>query len=246
MGLFKWLTGSGTSKASPHDPLLMVVTGKIYSWDGRRVELRGGSGVVNCLAQWRGAVYGGELGTISNYASGLDLNHPVPVAERGSVRALCLHDETLYDGSTVDKRFEIRKALVGDLVSERPGPISSLASHASTLFDGGEYGVYETLTSRQISDAPCDGLCSLDGRLYMASGRSIREADSGQVVGRGSGRLTALCSYSGRLVHSDFGGGIYDTLGGHLIVSYDAIDKVRGRQSKTQAASCLFQAHGLV
>jgi len=246
MELLKWLKGSpAVSSESRPTLLLIVVSGKIYSWDGRQVELRGGSGVVHCVAQYKGAVFGGEIGSISNYASGINLNHPTPIAERGSVTALCLHDKTLYDASAEGGRFEIKRALIGDLICVRPRPIIALVSHNGVLYDGGLYGVFETATSREISDMPCDAMCSHNGQLYVALDRNIFDVELDEPVYQASARVTALCSYRDRLLHADFGGGIWDSMDQRLIVSYEAIDKVRGRKSKTQAASCLLQSRGL-
>jgi len=248
MGFFRsLLSRKGVSASTCHDPLLIVVSGKIYSWDGRRVELRGGSGVVHCLVQYRGAIFGGELGGIANYASGLDLNSPLTVRERDSTTALCVHDGNLFDASRKDNNhWEIRNTMTDELVGERSHPVLALASHAGTLYDGGGYGVHETKTSRKASDLVCDAMCSHNDRLYIASVTTIRDLNTGEPVGRAQGdEVTALCSFEGQLIHADLGLGIWETLSQRPIVSYDTIDKVRRRKSKTMAAACIVQAHGL-
>jgi len=232
MNLFNLITRKQQGK----DILLMVVVGKIYFWDGRKVRKAGGSGYANSIAEHNGEIFEGSIGGIRKFSSVHDEYIGELIREKDSVLALCSHDGFLYDaigGSPDDVRYEIHETLTDKLVATRENSIRALVSHNGKLYDGGWYGVYETFANTKISDRFCETLCSHDGILYDAGMvLGVYNTFTGELVAERTmpaHNIHALCSHNGMLLDAAEGRreGIRDTLNDRIVLTYDKFRKAR-------------------
>src|SRR3989337_1977870 len=119
------------------------------------------------------------------------------VASReNSVRALCSHNGTLYDGGGYNKIFN---TLSNEEVASRTSLVLTLCSHNGILYDGGFYNkIFNTLSSKEVASRTdwVYALCSHNGILYDGgSYNGVFNTLSSKAVASRTSLVLALCSH---------------------------------------------------
>lgn len=231
------------------DILLMVSVGKVYFWDGSKVRKAGGSGLTNCLAEYKNEIFEGAFGGVNKF-SRLDDEYVDIVAERGPVVAMCSHKGSLFDASnnSLDgKNHEIRETLTNKLIARKKMNIHDLESYKGKLYDCGLYGIYETFTGKKVSDGYPEVLCSYNGALYGVDGRGIYDVFSGKIITDSVEPMMTrgLCSYNYRLVDAEQHIGVRDTLKNEIILTFDQFAKARYPRGPIRGLSDMISVNGL-
>jgi hypothetical protein len=245
----KFLPGEDFNK----NILLMVGIGKVYSWDGLNARFEGGSGVTNCLTEFKNEIYEGAQYGINKFIISQEYIGEV-IAERESVRAICSHNDSLYDASNGmpgNEKNEIRETLTNRLVTTREGQILDLASNSNDkLYDGGWYGIYETFSGKKIFNKECDSLCFHNSILYASSLGGIYDVFSNRKVAEIRPTLNptnTLCSYENKLIDALDQYGIRNTLEDEIILTYDILRRTRlPYRSNLSSIADMISVNGLV
>jgi len=212
--------------------VLLLISGNVFSWDGRKVRELGGTGLGLCLCIHNDQLIEGGTGGVLNYNTGETYERD------GFVQAVCSHRGVLYD-SVIEHRDEdkkqsiIRETITNKVVVKRRGAVMSLCSHGGLLYDG-SYGfeVHDTMSGKLVTKE-CDAnvLCSHKEHLYAGGSNGIVfDVLEGHPVVRRGYRIWGLCSVRGCLYDSSEYGGVYETLTNRKVLDYARIKHPRKRE----------------
>jgi len=227
--------------------VLMLITGNVFSWDGRKVRELGGTGSGLCLCIHNDQLIEGATGGVLNYNTG-------EMYEReGFVQAVCSNRGAIYDSVIVcsggaEEESIIRVTSTNEVVARRRTAVMSLCSHGGLLYDGSHgFEVHETLSGKLVTEE-CDAnvLCSHKGHLYAGGSMGvIFDVLEGRPVVRREYRIWGMCSLGGRLYDSSEYGGVYETLTGRKVLGYGHIKHPR-RQEVTSIGSMIVSENKLL
>lgn len=213
------------SRHQPDNFVLMLVSGWIFKWDLKSAAEVGGSGIADDICVHNGVLYEAGPGGVVSW----DTAEWLPTPTKGWATAVCSHGGKLYHAitgpSTADPSM-IFETLTGKLVAKRKHMVSSLCSFQNQLFDGGDDGVYETLSGRRITGEQVNVLCPHNGNLYDGRYQEVYETMSGNEVAYRGHRVYALCSHEGTLYDASEFGAVYDTIRNIVALDYANIRHV--------------------
>ncbi|MFH1053582.1 MAG: hypothetical protein V1740_04175 [Candidatus Woesearchaeota archaeon] len=186
--------------------LLMGIAGHVYGWDGVKLRKVGGSGNVYGIAFINGTVYEAGIGGIARFALKKSSYQPEVLGKREVADLVCLHHGEVYGADngkpTQDApNHEVFWTLNDSVIARRDSKILALCSHQGKLYDGGEYGLFDTLSNEKISGEPCEALCSHKGHLFKLYAGSVYDFRVGEEKFFES-LLISLCSHNGVLLGS--------------------------------------------
>jgi len=230
------------------DILLIAADGNLYSWNGQRLRKVGGSGYVISVAEHADQIYEGNIsGGINRFTK---LRNPYigqTIRDTPRVSSLCSHNGFLYDATNDDdaKIHEIRETFHGRLIASRQRYIWALESHDNNLYDGGDEGIYESLTNKKISERKCVRLCSHEGILYGSNYGVIYKIFTGDkvTIRSNTDAICTLCSHNNRLLDADGLGSVWDTLTNVKILDSRLFEKVTTYRTKTVGITAMISTN---
>jgi len=129
------------------------------------------------------------------------------------------YNESYFNNETLIQAwydYEVRT------IAKRQGEINTLCLYNDVLYDGGEHGVFRTVSGERISFRNTNALCSHENVLYCASGRKVYETLTDKVVAERECNIFSLLSTDIGLFDcgglSNTFGFIYETLTNKLVV----------------------------
>ncbi len=220
MGLLNNMFGT----TQQEDILLMVYLGKVFSWNGQKVREIGGGGCAHTVREHENELYEGGIAGVNKLVSNRDTSKIIWIRDRENLSSLCSHYKILYDASNgppFEGNYEIHETLSNKLISTRENQIKALVSHNNKLYDGGLYGIYETLADIKISDRPCETLCSFNGILYNGGENGVFNTLSEEKIASTKYPICSLCSYNSKLIDAGLHSFVRDTLSGKPVLYYN-------------------------
>lgn len=225
----------------PEDVLLIAVGGSVVAWDGHTARNVGGDGFTKYISKNGTGVYQG--GTDGIKLAYLIENYSEKIKD-ANITALDSYKHNLYYAAKHipgQKQYEIHKKVRdgSEMLARRSKPVQAITIHNNRPYDGGSYGIYDTISGNQISDLECSALCSA-GSLYAGADGIYEIIDpSGlikeeKVVDRDS-RVIAMCERQGKMLDATRRGPITESLTGKVVVDYKTILDTLGDTSKKGA-----------
>lgn len=161
-----------------------------------------------------------------NYKDGR-FGKPTLVAERPStISSMCIYRNKVIDCGDY---INIYNTLDDNIMAERLWKSNSLCMFKDKLYDGGDVGIFDTLTGETVvvRENSITALCEYDSFLYDGDDEGIirRTRDNEQIASRGS-PILSLISFEGGLY--DCGAyGLYHTYSNEKIVEKNTSFEIR-------------------